>query len=163
ARGRIRAVAPTVGHRIGECLGPPVALAQPLVGRRAGARGNAAPFLPLRVAGRGRPVRRGVNAGHQLAPQPVVEAEQRLDDEVGQIVDDVDGHLPRDAVAGDERAVAVAPLIAVRLDEDDRYRDMAVIQYGVVGVGGVENRAFTTYRLRPNSATVVGTSKSGDV
>jgi hypothetical protein len=40
---------------------------------------------------------------------------------------------------------------------------MPVTQYGVVGVGGVVNRAFGRKRSPSDRAIVVGTSKSGDV
>src|SRR5579859_2010494 len=83
---------------------------EPLLGRRTGRgpRDDPSLLVALGVASRGRPPGLRVRPGGQFAPQPVIDAEQGLDDEVRKVVDDVNRPPPGGPVHLQIGAVPIA-------------------------------------------------------
>jgi len=106
----VRAVAPPVGHAVGDRFGPAVPWCEPLAGWHAGrgAGGDAPLLVALGVAGSCRVAGGRVGPGGQFCPQPVGDAEHRLDDQVRKVMDDVNGTAPGDPAGGQPGTVPVA-------------------------------------------------------
>lgn len=105
----VGSVAPTVQDGVRDRLRQSVAFGEPLVGRKATRRPRDDPstLLALAVTSASRPIGVGMCSSRQLTPEPVFDPEERLDDEVRQVVDRMDSNSPRFPVDHHVHAITV--------------------------------------------------------
>src|SRR5581483_5138171 len=93
ARRRVGAVLGAIGDTVRDELRSPVTFGQPLIGARDGRRtADDTALLPtLRIACRNRTLRIDMDTSGKLRPTPVLDRKERLDDQMGKVMDDMRG------------------------------------------------------------------------